>query len=63
LQIALIQAGQARRRDAVAFAVQPVTGEAGVARAARAAAHGDDLAGSLERAVGRARRGVAGGEG
>ncbi|MNI17967.1 hypothetical protein D3C73_713590 [compost metagenome] len=44
LQIALIQTGQARRRNAVAFALQAMTGEAGVGRTARAAAHGDDLA-------------------
>jgi len=63
LQIALVQTRQARRGNAVAFAFQAVTREAGVARAARAAAHGDDLAGRLKGAIGLARRRVAGGEG
>jgi hypothetical protein len=44
LQIALIQPGQARRRIPVALTIQPVAGEAGVARPAGAAAHGDHFA-------------------
>jgi hypothetical protein len=44
LQIALIEPGQARRRIPVALAIQPVAGEAGVARPAGAAAHGDHFA-------------------
>ncbi|MNI55760.1 hypothetical protein D3C73_1107310 [compost metagenome] len=63
LQIALVQTRQARRGNAVAFAFQAVTREAGVARAARAAAHGDDLAGRLKGAIGLARRRIAGGKG
>jgi hypothetical protein len=59
LQIALIQTGEARDGVSVAFAFQPMTGEAGVCRSARAAAHGDQFAGSRKGAVSSARRGVA----
>lgn len=62
LQIALIEPGQARRRIPVALAIQPVAGEAGVARPAGAAAHGDHFAGRGEAPVRHPRRGVAGGE-
>jgi len=59
LQIALIQTGEARYGVTVAFAFQPMTGEAGVCRSARAAAHGDHFAGGRKGAVSDARRGVA----
>src|SRR5690606_5229348 len=49
-QVAGVQPGQTGDADPVAHAVQPVAGEAGVARPALAAAEGDDLA------VGRKRR-------
>ena len=62
LQIALIQARQARRRHAVALALHAVAGEAGIVGAARPAAQGDDFSGRGQGAVRLARRGVAGGE-
>jgi sulfur-oxidizing protein SoxX len=58
VQIALVESGKARCGDAVALALQTVAGEAGIGRAARAAPHGDDLAGRREGAVGLAWRGV-----
>lgn len=59
LQIAGLQPGQARCGRAVALALQPVAGKAGVGRPAGAAAHGDDLAGAAEGAVRPAGRGIA----
>jgi hypothetical protein len=59
LQITLIQTGEARDGVTVAFAFQPMTGEAGVRCSAGAAAHGDHFAGGRKGAVSNARRGVA----
>ncbi len=44
-QVPRVETGETRRRDAVPFAVQAVTPEAGGSRAGFAAAHGDQLAG------------------
>ncbi|GAA0629154.1 hypothetical protein GCM10009422_28240 [Brevundimonas kwangchunensis] len=63
LQIAGVEAREARNADAVSFALQPVAAEAGVSRPAFATAHGDDLAGLGEGRAGLVRRRRAGGRG
>src|SRR5690606_35517017 len=60
LQIAGVEAGEAGDADAVAHAVEAVATEAGVGRAAVAAAHGDDLAVGREGPVGAVSGGGAG---
>src|SRR3546814_7252619 len=46
--IAHVQSGEARGTRAIAFAAQPMTGEAGVGRACIAAAQSDEMAGALK---------------
>jgi len=55
VEIARVESGEARRVAPVAFALQPVTGEAGRFGARIAAAHRDRLARRAE-AIGRRRR-------
>lgn len=55
MEIARVESGEARRVAPVAFALQPVTGEAGRLGARIAAAHRDRLARRAE-AIGRRRR-------
>jgi hypothetical protein len=62
LQIAGVETGQTRRADAVAGAVQAVAGEAGVPRAALAAAERDQLAVGGERLAAMVRRPITSGQ-
>jgi hypothetical protein len=62
LQVAGVETGQARDRDAVAHAVEAVAGEAGMSCSTGAAAHRDGPSIDAQKGVGPGWRAVAGAE-